>query len=276
MLKYVVLSVGVRWLCCVVLLAATAAIAAEQDKPTRLRVLSYNIHHAEGVDGKLDLERIARVINTAEADIVALQEVDRLTQRTKQVDQGKELARLTGMSFAFGANIDLQSGTYGNAVLSKYRIVRHHNHALPCFDKGEQRGVLETEIELAGAERLLLLATHFDHRRDDRERVASAKQINALIRKQDDLPALLLGDLNDVLGSAALSELQQQWTSANREPLPTIPVDKPKQQIDFVLFYPQERWVVIDVKVLDEAIASDHRPILAVLELRAATAKTAP
>ena len=44
--------------------------------PGTLRVLTYNIHHGEGTDGKLDLDRIARVIKAAEPDIVALQEVD--------------------------------------------------------------------------------------------------------------------------------------------------------------------------------------------------------
>ena len=43
---------------------------------TILRVLSYNIHHAAGTDGKLDLTRIANVINSVKPDVVSLQEVD--------------------------------------------------------------------------------------------------------------------------------------------------------------------------------------------------------
>lgn len=244
-------------------------LAEEPDKAIRIRVLSYNIHHAEGIDGKLDLERIARVIAAAKPDIVALQEVDQKTERTHKVDQPTELARLTGMAVAFGGNIRLQGGAYGNAVLSKYPLKRHENQALPCFKEGEQRGVLEVEMEVPGlAEPLLLLATHLDHRADDRERVASARQINERAAKAGQRPMLLAGDLNDVRESQTLKTLQTVWTCANREPKPTIPVDKPTRQIDFILVRPVERWQVTEVTVLEEAIASDHRAVLAVLELQ--------
>jgi len=49
-------------------------------------------------------------------------------------------------------------------------------------------------------------------------------------------------------------------------PRATIPVDRPSRQIDFVLSRPLDRWKVVEVKVLDEAVASDHRPILAVID----------
>ena len=79
----------------------------------RLRVLCYNIHHAAGVDGKLDVPRIARVIQSVKPDLVALQEVDRNTTRTGKVDQAAELAQLTRMNHVFGANIAFQGGQYG-------------------------------------------------------------------------------------------------------------------------------------------------------------------
>ena len=66
-------------------------LAVTNDKPIRLRVLCYNIHHAEGVDGKLDLPRIARIILSVKPDLVALQEVDQNTKRTGQGEQAAEL-----------------------------------------------------------------------------------------------------------------------------------------------------------------------------------------
>ncbi|MDA1231012.1 MAG: endonuclease/exonuclease/phosphatase family protein [Planctomycetota bacterium] len=111
-----------------------------------------------------------------------------------------------------------------------------------------------------------MLATHLDHRRDDQERIASAKAINKLLRSESGRPALLAGDLNDVVGSETLREFDAVWMRSNIEPLPTIPVTSPSHQIDFILFSPQEHWQVIEVKVLDEAVASDHRAIFAVLE----------
>ena len=85
-------------------------------------MLSYNIHHAEGVDNKLDLERIANVILSVKPDIIALQEVDQKATRSGSVDQPAELARLTKMNVAFGANIPLQGGHY-EAVASDHRAI---------------------------------------------------------------------------------------------------------------------------------------------------------
>lgn len=256
----------VQWLAGLLVLIMTAGAWAEE--PPRLRVLSYNIHHGEGADGRLDLERIARVIRAAEPDVAALQEVDQGTTRTKMVDQPAELARLTGMKVLFEENLPLPPGSYGNAVLSKLPIRRHKNHHLPRVDESEQRGVLEVELDWAAAdERLLLLATHLDHRPDPRERLASAAAIAALVAGRRAAPALLLGDLNARPDSAALKKFGELWTRSAETPRATIPVEEPERQIDYVLFRPARRWRVVEVRVLEESVASDHRPILAVLEL---------
>lgn len=240
-------------------------------RPVRLRVLTYNIHHAEGVDGRLDLERIAGVIRESRADIVALQEVDQKVRRSEQVDQPAELARLTGLHVAFGSNITHEGGLYGNAVLSRYPVLKHRNHRLPNINRGEQRGVLEAELQISGASSpLLLLATHFDHRPASAERLASAKAINKLVEQRKNQPALLAGDLNAVPASGPLEELTGMWQSASSEEQPTVPVGRPTVQIDYVLLRPANRWQVISSQVLDEAVASDHRALLAVLELKPA------
>ena len=81
---------------------------AKKAKPA-LTVLSYNVHHGRGADNKIDLGRIAKVIKDSGADLVALQEVDKLTSRANGVDQAKELGKLTGMHAVFGKAIDLSS-----------------------------------------------------------------------------------------------------------------------------------------------------------------------
>ena len=245
-------------------LSVSTGLLAES---TQLRVLSYNIHHGEGINRELNLERIAEVILSVNPDLVALQEVDQNVKRTGNVDQPQELARLTKMNVAFGANIKLQGGHYGNAILSRFPINQHQNHLLPNVDNGEQRGVLISEISLPeDASSLQLLATHFDHRPQDQERVQSAKAVNELITLYKQ-PALLMGDLNDVIGSKTLIRLKSTWQRANDEPLSTVPVSKPSRQIDFIMYRPATSWKVIEIRVLDESIASDHRAIFAVLEL---------
>ncbi|MDZ4683613.1 MAG: endonuclease/exonuclease/phosphatase family protein [Planctomycetaceae bacterium] len=242
------------------------ALAAE---PTTLRVLSYNIHHGEGVDGKLDLERIANVIRSVSPDVVALQEVDRVTERTQRVDQPAELARLTGLTAVFEKNIDLQGGEYGNAVLTKLPIQSHRNHPLPQLVEGEKRGALAVEVT-CGGQPLTILGTHFDHRPEPGDRIASAKQLNQWATDHADQAALLIGDLNATPDSEPLRLLKEQWRDTAAQPLPTIPVGKPSRQIDFILVRPADRWRTVEIRVLDETVASDHRPIFAVLELRPA------
>jgi endonuclease/exonuclease/phosphatase family metal-dependent hydrolase/dienelactone hydrolase len=231
----------------------------------QLRVLTYNIHHGQGVDGKLDLQRIAKVIRSASPDMVALQEVDQNVGRSESIDQPALLARLTDMQVVFGGNISLQGGEYGNAVLSKLPILAHQNQLLPRIDNGEQRGVLVTQLRV-GRQVLSLLATHFDHRRDDRERLASAEMIKQIALDRVPVPTVLAGDINATRDSPVLNSLTQVWTIAGENEQPTIPVAKPERQIDFVLTDPTDRWRVVKTEVIDEPIASDHRPLLAVLQ----------
>ena len=73
----------------IVSLCFAASVQAAESR--RVRVLTYNIHHGEGVDGKIDLARIAAVIQRSSADVVALQEVDQATGRSNGIDQAAEL-----------------------------------------------------------------------------------------------------------------------------------------------------------------------------------------
>ena len=75
-----------------------------------LRLVAYNIHHGEGMDGKLDLERIARVIAAEKPDLVALQEVDKGCKRSGSIDQAAKLAEFLKMDHRFGKFMDYQDG----------------------------------------------------------------------------------------------------------------------------------------------------------------------
>lgn len=242
-------------------------LTTEDDQNLRLRILSYNIHHAEGVDGKLDVPRIAQVILSVDPDLVALQEVDKNTIRTGKVNQDIELSRLTKMNCVFGSNITFQGGQYGNAILSKFPIIKNKNFLLPNVDSGEQRGLLQSQIQISNKENVLFFSTHLDHRRSDRERLASAKAINQIISLGNKSPAILAGDFNDVPDSPTLNELGKVWLRTNKKILRTIPASKPSRQIDYIFVQPKERWKIIESQILDEDIASDHRAIFSIIEL---------
>lgn len=241
---------------------------AEADEPVRLRVLSYNIHHGRGMDDVVDLNRIAEVINEVRPDVVALQEVDRGVERSGRIDEPAELARLTGTEAIFERNIPYQGGDYGNAMLTRLPIVDRRNVHLPSFYKDEQRGCLVVDLTAPGhAGTIRVFATHLDYRPPDGERLASASLIETLAAEENDRPMILMGDLNAQPDSAVLQKFDETWTRTNTEPMPTFPVAEPTRQIDYILVRPSNRWRVVEVRVLDEKVASDHRPIFAVLEL---------
>jgi endonuclease/exonuclease/phosphatase family metal-dependent hydrolase len=246
-------------------LLGIVGLAPADDKPKTLRVLTYNIHHGEGTDGKLDLPRIAEVIKATKPDLVALQEVDQMTARTRKVDQAAELGKLTGMNVEFGKAIDLQGGGYGLAILSRFPLKGVKTHNLPGKEKQEARIVMQATVEPGGAPAITFLNTHLQH--DDGEtRERQVARIDELFGKAEGT-FILTGDLNAAPGSAPIKALAKNWTFAT-EPggkgLLTIPSDAPKQQIDYVLF--RGKFKVVEAKVIEEKIASDHRPVLAVLE----------
>jgi endonuclease/exonuclease/phosphatase family metal-dependent hydrolase len=238
--------------------------------PIPLRVLSYNIHHAEGVDGRLDLERIAGVIRGSGADVVAVQEVDRGVERSKRIDQPAELAKLTRLEhFVFGKTIDHQGGDYGNLVLSRWPVRSSQVHRFPNAAGAEQRGAVEAEIEHPSGVRFRLFATHLDFGRkpeSEADRQGAIRLVNARVDEAG-LPAILAGDFNCVPGSQTILSVREAWKQTNETDAFTTPVHKPARQIDFIFVRPVERWRILGTRVLDEAVASDHRGIVATLEL---------
>ena len=76
--------------------------ALTEEYENRLRVLCYNIHYGQGNDGVYDVERLAEVIKETRPDIVALQEVDVVVERSGKVHQARRLGELTGMAVRYG------------------------------------------------------------------------------------------------------------------------------------------------------------------------------
>jgi len=260
------------WKLAACLLLATTATALA-DEPTRIRVLCYNIHHGAGMDGKVDIERIAKVILSVDPDLVSLQEIDRGVKRSHGIDEPAELGRLTKMTHLFERNIPFQGGDYGNAILSRLPVTGHRNVHLPSHYEGEQRGALVAELTAPNAAKtpIRFIATHIDYRGDDAERMDSVKAIEEAAREKPDVPTILAGDLNSLPDSRVMKAFGENWTrtddGSDSSSLFTFPADQPNRQIDYVLVRPAKRWKVVETRVLDEPVASDHRPLLVVLEL---------
>ncbi|MBN9523596.1 endonuclease/exonuclease/phosphatase family protein, partial [bacterium] len=188
--------------------------------------------------------------------------------RSGKVDQAAELARLTGLHAEFGKAIDLQGGGYGLAILSRFPLKGAKTDALPGKPGQEARIVMSARVEPgAGWPAVTLLNTHFQHD-DGPTREAQAAKLDELFGTAEGA-FVLAGDLNAAPGSAPVRALAAHWAFAT-EPggkgLLTIPADTPRQQIDYVLYRPVAAFRVAEARVIDERVASDHRPVLAVLE----------
>jgi endonuclease/exonuclease/phosphatase family metal-dependent hydrolase len=250
---------------------ADAPSAPPKRDPATLRVMTYNIHVGRGTDGKLDLERIAKIIRDADVDVVAIQEVDRGAKRTGKLDESAELARLTRMHAEFGKAIDHDGGDYGQVILSRRPIQKLDVHKLPNEPGQEQRIALVAQIPQARPlPDLLFVGTHLHAKGGgDALRLSQAKEIARLLKddpRTSSHAALLLGDLNATPKSDAMTFLGETWTDASADSGPTIPAEKPAHKIDYVLVPKGSPWKVVSAKVLDEPVASDHRPVVVELQ----------
>lgn len=257
--------------------------AIRQVGPSELRVLSYNIHHGADTEGAPNLDAQAAVIREARPDVVLLQEVDRFTKRSGNVDQVEYLRKATGLDhFAFGKNLDYDDGLYGNAILSSFELQNVTNHLLPIPSLSkEPRSVLVAQLGNIGQLRHVL-STHFPLQ--PIERVASVGFVIALLGQLPG-PAIFGGDLN--AGMHEISRRQYNLTDPFEDPavvllreflddgilhashsVPgTYPSDQPQTHLDFLFLKNGKRagdYTLGDFSVLHSS-ASDHRPVLAVL-----------
>ena len=228
-----------------------------------LRILAYNVRHGSGMDDVVDLTRAARVISAQQPDVVALQEIDNRTTRTGGVDQAQRLGELTGMHAAFGAFMDYAGGEYGMALLAKSPFSRVTNHRLP--DGDEPRSALAARIQLgdSGPE-VVIVGIHLY--RTAEERLAQAQRIVDIFENEQ-APVILIGDFNSTPDSPVIALLSETWTIPDKgtDHL-TFSSRDPRREIDYIMYRPSDRFEVVTLDVIDEPLASDHRPVL--LELR--------
>jgi endonuclease/exonuclease/phosphatase family metal-dependent hydrolase len=268
-----------RFLILVAVVAASQAATPATARP--LRILTYNIHHATGRDGVYNLQRIADVINAANPDLVALQEVEQGTTRYPARHlQLNELATRTGMTGVFGKTLNRLGGEYGNGVLINpdIDVLRTRNHTLPNPDfdgdgsgDGELRRLMELHLQFdddGTPRRVNFFATHLQHT-SGAIRLAQMDFINDLV-DDSQVPGVLAGDFNFNDEGPAYVKLLEEWFD------PTAASPGRPNQIDYVVNRGADQWSIVTpgrfiVNATTED-ASDHYPLLAVLELEPYTA----
>ncbi len=238
--------------------AVLSTLDLKPAKP-RINVMSYNIKHGYGNDGVIDLERVAKVIESASPDIVTLQEVDDRCGRSGNVDQAAWLGERLGMQSRFGSFMDYDGGRYGMAILSRLPIVSSENLQLP--PGAEPRSALATRVRLADGSEVVVVGIHLYA--TEAERLAQARAVLASYAEET-APVILAGDFNSQPGSLVMRLFEEQFENPSKgEDRLTFPSDKPDREIDFFLVRSTN---VLSVDVLDEPLVSDHRPLVIELE----------
>ena len=225
-----------------------------------LKLMSYNIKNANGMDNVCNFQRIANVINNTSPDVVAIQEVDSMTNRSGQKYVLGEIAERTQMHGYFAPAIDYDGGKYGIGLLTKQLPLRLQT--LPLPGREEARTLILAEFA-----DYIYCCTHMSLTEEDR--MKSLELVKAFTSSSTK-PLFLAGDMNAEPESGFIKELQKDFQILSNPKQHTFPAPDPKETIDYIATLKQNAkgFAVISAKVINEPMASDHRPIL--VELRTA------
>lgn len=231
-----------------------------------LKVMTYNIHHGRNGNGQIDLNAITEVIKKSGAEIIGLQEVDSVCRRSGNVDQMNVLAELTGMYYAFGKHFNYDGGSYGLGILSKYPISKVYEQRITSFSENEDDNktlvFLSADIQLSPEKIIHFATVHFDYRKDPAVRLMQTSEVTEYLTSRRN-PIVLTGDLNAEPDKLEIKNLNQTFIDTDTSGAFTFPADQPVKKIDYILVSKPHLKKVLSHQVVDEPVASDHRPVVA-------------
>ena len=239
-----------------------------------LSILTYNVHACVGMDGELSARRIARVIGQSEANVICLQEVDVNRKRSGNCDQVHEIARYLQMEHAFHPAWHIEEEKFGNAILSKFPVhlidasgLHHHKQ-----DRS-RRSAMWASIDLGEFGNIQIVNTHLSIY--PKERLIQSKELlEKWINPAHEFgPVVLCGDFNALPDgkthraiSAGMKDVEE-FTAFKTKPTYFSPY--PMARLDHI--FVTSELVPETVRVIDTRlakVASDHRPLLATLNLK--------
>ena len=237
----------------IALLFILALLAQDVSAQEFVRFMSYNVRSAKGMDNVRDCGRVARVILEQQPDVVAVQELDSMTTRSGNKYILGEISQYTGMHPEYFPAIEFDGGKYGIGILSKEKPLSVQGYPLP--GREEKRALLVAEFQ-----DYMFACTHLSLTEEDRlESLGIIGKIAAASRK----PFYLAGDLNDVPGSKFLNALQENFRILNDVKAQTFPAPLPDRTLDYIAVWKPTapKLDVVEKLVIDEPVASDHRPV---------------
>jgi endonuclease/exonuclease/phosphatase family metal-dependent hydrolase len=245
-----------------------------------MRIMTYNIHRAIGVDRRFRPERIVNIAAHYEPDVLLLQEVDEGAPRSRETHLGRDLAEALGYPhFVVGHNVSLRKGRYGNATLSRYPILRERNIDL-TIDSRKRRGCQHTTIEIEKVpghrHRIDVFNLHLGLMMQERVRQIGVLTRSAEFSSLDPTqPTFVGGDFNDwrsmlhpifteILGFESATQDAHKYGRVLR----TFPAFSPRGGLDRIYYRGPIRALTAQTcRLRSSRVASDHLPVIADFEL---------
>ena len=233
-------------------------------EPVTMTLVSYNV----GVFSKYEdntIPQVADVIRTAEASLVALNELDSCNRRHANYQLQDLAGELGGWSFQFASAFPFANGAYGNGVVSRDKVISRYKVHLPKSDGSEPRSIAVVETD-----RCVFASVHLDYVGENSQR----DQVEALndwfkgVYAGAKKPVFLCGDFNAEPDSEAIRLMKEGWTLLSGTDF-TYSTTNPRKCIDYVFAYKDAAPVeVVSTEVLTAGTEtlSDHFPIKVVVK----------
>ena len=244
---------------------ASAAVMSSAEKGDTLKLMTYNLRFGE----LASMEQIADYISSERPDIVALQECDWATNRTRAPHQNgvmfvNELAYHTGMFGIYGKSINYAGGYYGIGILSRYPILRYERVLLPNDGKTEQRSMLIADIELPDGTVITFVNTHLEVK-TSQMRIEQVQFIEKYLKGRKN-QIFLAGDMNAIPDSEEMRMLRENWMDLTNKVF-TYHTSKPEIKIDYIYSKPSKNVELLGTEVREDIKLSDHFPVISTIVL---------
>lgn len=242
-----------------------------------LRIMSYNLHSCRGLDGKVRPERIARVINAFDPDLVAVQEVDAHRASSGSEDQAHLIASHLRMEHVFQTMLEKEGEDYGIAIFSKHPFQQIRAGFLTqAGRRREGRGAICLRVTPNQGRSFYFINTHFGlgraERKDQASRLLGEHWLGRIPKNE---PVILCGDFNSLPRSRIYRQLTQSfkdvWQGAgdDNRARPGFPSIMPLFRLDHIFLSDHFDVSRVEVPGTSTAkVASDHLPLCAELEWR--------
>ncbi len=240
----------------------------------QIKLMTYNIHSGIGTDRRYDLKRILQVIRDENPDVVTLQEVDRGLPRTKYEDQTRILGEALGMDYLHCGTRLVNGGDYGITVLSRFPITGKHRYDISDYrTKSEQRYCVRVDLAVAPGAPLHVFNCHLGLATGERQFQRRRMLSEAILLNQDlHHPVVLMGDFNDrpvpVVHRLLRHHFHDVFNRLGKRCGSTFCWGPLRWRLDHI--YTSDDVRPVDACVCKTAltkIASDHRPLISVVEM---------